>query len=82
MNYENDFPKDIVTHVAEMLLLKPTLVELNIITSLRGGASATIWKSEGEPLEVNIDPTQIDFYEILLEANGIDVKIAFMSTFP
>ena len=82
MNVENDFPKDIITHVAEILLLNPTLVYLNIITSLKGGASATIFKAEGEPLEVSIDPTQIDFYEKLLKGNNINVKIAFMHTFP
>jgi len=82
MNSETDFPKDVVSHVAEILLLKPTLVYLNIITSIRRGALATIFKAEGEPLEVSIDPTQIDLYEILFKANGVDVKIAFMDIFP
>lgn len=82
MNSENDFNKDIISDVAEILSKKPTYVLLNLVLGLTCSAFATIHEANDIKSKVDIDPTQIRFYEDLLKAHGIEVDICFMNPLP
>ena len=79
---KNDFTNDVVSHVAEILLLDPVLVKLVLVLGETTSSFATVYEGGKGKSRINIDPTQIEFYEKLLRNNGVDVEVAFLNPFP